>query len=79
VLLRWAVVRAGEAKPATGTDITDASLPHGRLRAKQIRSLGAGANLVRSHYPIRWQSWATEYPREPRGTLRSSNRHDSTV
>jgi hypothetical protein len=34
VLLRWAVVRAGRAEPATGADITDASLPRSRLQAK---------------------------------------------
>jgi hypothetical protein len=41
VLLRWAVVKAGLRKPATGAGITDASLPHGRLQARAFSPVSA--------------------------------------
>jgi hypothetical protein len=41
------VVRAGLRKPVTGADITDASLPHGRLQTGTYRLPEVDANLIR--------------------------------
>jgi hypothetical protein len=45
VLLRQDVVRAGLEKPATGTDITDASLPQPTSESRSA-SLESAPNLI---------------------------------